>query len=51
MKKDELNKKLIEKFNELSELFTLIKEENTYSPEQRCCVIKTMIDIYKAIDA
>ena len=39
---------LDEKFMELSELFTKIKDVSNIEPEQKCAVIKAMLDIYDA---
>ena len=41
-------KVLDEKFIELSDLFTKIKDVANIEPEQKCTVIKTMIEIYNA---
>ena len=41
-------KVLDEKFMELSELFTQIKDSKNIEPEQKCEVINTMLNIYKA---
>lgn len=39
---------LDEKFMELSELFTKIKDSQNIEPEQKCIVIKAMLDIYNS---
>lgn len=39
-------KVLDEKFLELFDLFTKIKDDVNIEPEQKCTVIKTMIEIY-----
>ncbi len=39
---------LDEKFMELSELFTKIKDSQNIEPEQKCFVINAMIDIYNS---
>ena len=41
-------KVLDEKFMELSDLFTKIKDDANVEPEQKCVVIKTMIEIFNA---
>ena len=39
---------LDEKFVELSELFTKIKDNQNIEPEQKVVVIKAMLDIYNS---
>lgn len=41
------NKVLDEKFVELSELFTKLKDFDDVEPEQKCAVITSMLQIYE----
>lgn len=49
MEREEFNKKLEEKFNELSELFDDIKDDLSIEPEQKTPVIDAMLSIYNVL--